>query len=406
MRSFLSTTFAVLVGVLLSSCGGGGGSGSGGTTQAGSPPSAAPPAAGQTCLADVPALSERSLVDRPDDKTGAQLHLVYAIPSDATDQALDIIGQIQAEMEVAQRWLQQQVGRCISMDTFQDALDVTFVQFSRTNEQIRTSPAFVDQSIRLELEARGLDDPNKVYVVYYGGSTNSGSCGGAAAIGGPAVQYLASQNATTGQLSPCSFFRFVSGSNDVFRGTWAGVAMHETFHSIGVVPQCAPDHDDRNPLHLDTISSDLMAFDGTGFSTYTLDANRSEYYAHNNVGCLDLEDSAAWEDAIAVADPLPARTAYQDAREIACADEPIARSSTGGDAVPSMRLVNVTAEPLSFYKLDENGARQNQSVLAEYSESFDAASVGEVYLVAELETDRCIGLFEVTENANRILVAD
>ena len=139
------------------------------------------------------------------------------------------------------------------MDTFQDALDVTFVRFSRTNEEIRTDPNFVDQSIWLELEGRGLDDPEKVYVVYYGGSTDNGGCGGAAAIGGPAVQFLSRRDAATGVLRACAFFRFVSGPNDVFRGTWAGVAMHETFHSVGVVPECAPDHDDGARLHLATI---------------------------------------------------------------------------------------------------------------------------------------------------------
>ena len=399
------TRLATVLGALwLSACGGG--SGSGGNAQVAAPPPAdPPPVAEQTCLADVPAIADRSLVDRPDDVSGPQLHAVFAIPADGTDTRIDINGQLQTEMEVAQRWLQEQTGRCMRMDTFQGALDVTFVQFSRTNQQMRDDPDFVDQTVELEFEARGLDNPEKVYVVYYGGSADNGSCGGAAAIGGPAMQFLVQQNTQDGPLTGCPFFSFVSGPTGRFRASWSGVAVHETFHSLGVVPFCAPDHDDAHPLHLETISSDLMAFDGTGFSTYTLDARRTEYYDHTNPGCLDLADSAVWDDAGAGADPLPGRIAYSQPRAIACADEPTTQSA-GGDVDVTVRVANVTGQPVLFYQLDETGVRQNPLRVEPYSDWFTDASEDDVFVVTDADSGECIGLYEMVAGTNRVLVTE
>ena len=392
----------------------GGGSGNANPPPVAAPPPApppvvtpppAPPPALQACLADVPPIGSRSLSDRVDDFAGPQLHLVYAIPADGDDTELDINGQIQTEMEVAQRWLQEQTGRCMNMDTFQGALDVTFVQFSRTNLEIRNDPDFVDQTVALEFEARGLDDPSKIYVVYYGGSTDNGSCGGASAVGGPAMQYLKSQALSDGSLRDCPFFRLVSSPDDEFRGTWSGVAVHEAFHALGVAPFCAPDHDDAHPLHLETISSDLMAFDGSGFNTYTLDAGRAQYYDHNNTGCLDLADSAVWEDAAVGAEPLPGRQTYVMPRPIACADEATTRPATNGARV-LVRFANTTASPLNVYALDESGVRQTAVPIGAFSDPEIEAGIGEVFVVTDANSGECLALHEIADGFNRVLITD
>ncbi|MEM7432604.1 MAG: hypothetical protein AAF351_11815 [Pseudomonadota bacterium] len=388
---------------VIAACGGSG-SGNGGNGGNNMPP-VVPPVAAPSCLADVPFIHDRSLVDRVDDVSGPKLHLVYALPADAADAELDINGQIQTEMEVALRWLREQTGRCMRVDTFDDAVDVTFVRFSRTNQQMRTDPDFVDQTVALEFEALGLDDPEKVYVVYYGGSTDNGGCGGAAAIGGPAMQYLVNQNVTDGPLTSCPFFTFVAGPDANFRGSWAAVAVHEAFHSLGMVPTCAPDHDDQHPLHLETISSDLMAFDGTGFSTYTLDANRSEYYGHSNIGCPDLSASAIWEDAAVGADPLPLRTTYTSPQPISCADESVTQSNSGGAAV-SIRLVNATEAPVNFYELDSLGIRLSPLTANPFSALERTANQGEVFVATDANSGECLGLYELVAGSNRIVIAD
>ena len=47
----------------------------------------------------------RSRVDQPDDRTGKQIHLVYAIPSDGIDRELDVNGTIAGSVASIQTWL-------------------------------------------------------------------------------------------------------------------------------------------------------------------------------------------------------------------------------------------------------------------------------------------------------------
>jgi hypothetical protein len=50
-------------------------------------------------VSSVPTLP-RSTVDRPDDISGSQVHVVYAIPSDGTDRELDTNGVIAGTVAV------------------------------------------------------------------------------------------------------------------------------------------------------------------------------------------------------------------------------------------------------------------------------------------------------------------
>ena len=367
-------------------------------------PTPAPPPVTPRCQEIIPSALERSLADRPDDVEGAQLHFVYAIPADGNNSEIDINGQLIDEYTVAQQWLFEQTGRCMRVDTYDGYLDITFMQTTRDNEAIRTDPLSVYYSIKLELEARGMDSPNKVYVVYYGGTTYTNGCGGAAAIGGPAMQYLVTRNIGSSQLNPCPFFSFVNGPNGTFRGSWSGVSIHETFHSLGVVPFCAPDHDDVNPLHLRTISSDLMAFDGSGFTTYTLDRNRNQYYDHQIQGCLDLADSAIWTDAEANAEPLPNKAVYNDTELLSCEEESVV-SFVEGDPV-NIRFVNMRSTPVNLIPLDEMGARLNPIFVPAYQESFSVSNEGAYYVATTKEVTQCISLHKVVDGENRILLID
>ena len=347
----------------------------------------------------------RTTVDRPDDLLGPQVHLTYVLPSDAVDDQLDVSGQLEAEVRVAQRWLQEQTGTCIRFDTYQGSVDATFVQLDRTNEEIRTHALFVDRTLGLEFEGRGLDDPEKLYAVYYGGTTDSDQCGGGAGLGGggPAVMFL-SQVTSPGQpLTPCPFFDFVADANDNFRGHWAAVAIHETFHALGVVPTCAPDH---FMGHLGTISSDLMAFNGTGFNVYTLDQARDQYFGHGDVSCLDLSNSVVWYAAPPQPDPIPGKVFWEDPVEVDCSMEPSSASQMGG-AAATVRFVNTTDMVVRFYWLDVSGNR-NPSVLLQPHSDFCCGSTSElhVYVAVDRQTGTCLGIFEMVPGANRIVIAD
>src|SRR5688572_28263625 len=47
----------------------------------------------------------RTTTDRPDDVTGPQLHVMYALPSDGVDRALDVNGTLKNTITSFQTWL-------------------------------------------------------------------------------------------------------------------------------------------------------------------------------------------------------------------------------------------------------------------------------------------------------------
>lgn len=350
----------------------------------------------------------RSTTDRPDDVVGPQLHMTYVLPADGTDDLLDISGQLDAEVRVAQRWYQEQVGDCVRFDTFEGSLDVTFARLTRTSEELAAHPDFADKQLSLELEARGLDDPETLYVVYYGGTMDNGGCGGAAAVGGggPAVQFLVERTAPGQPLTPCPYFDFVSDPEDTLRGHWAGVMNHESIHALGFVPWCAPDHAHRHPGHLRSITSDIMAYDGTGYTVYTLDATRTQYYGHANLGCLDLADSAVWHVVPPNPDPVPGKTDYVDPIEIDCSQEPGASSGEGG-APGTIRFVNMTAASVQFYWLDFDGERQPSELVPPWSDwCCGTTDEFHVFVATDADTGDCLGLYEALPGDNRILLVE
>jgi hypothetical protein len=122
----------------------------------------------------------RTEADRPDDVSGPQVHLVYAVPSDGTDRRLDADGVIAASFEAAQTWLAGETGgRNLRLDTFAGVPDVSFMQLAVTDAEVQAEEAFAREMIESELQAGGLDNSQKLYLVYYeGGSTYA--CGSAA----------------------------------------------------------------------------------------------------------------------------------------------------------------------------------------------------------------------------------
>jgi hypothetical protein len=261
-----------------------------------------------------PRADARSSTDRPDDVAGVQVHLVYAVPSNGPDERLDLDGRIADQVVVAQRWLMSQVGRRIRFDTYRGAPDITFLRLPHTHQEIRRLRA--DLVLATALGEANLQRADRFNLVFYEGSRDDLICGAYASAGGHGVHFLRRVDAADpDRLLPCTNSIFAA-ANGEFRqrtesGTHASTMVHEIFHGLGVVPTCATDHDPApgHHAHLATISSDLMAFDGTGHTVYTLDAGRTQYYGHGRSGCLDLANSAIWEDSAPGADRIPGRPA-------------------------------------------------------------------------------------------------
>ena len=138
--------------------------------------------------------------------------------------------------------------------------------------------------IRRQLAQLGFDEAEKVYLVYFDGSTGqSGNfrvCGqGASPSGlgaGMAVVYLDSCSADEGDdLRPVT-------------------ALHELVHVMGAVERAAPNSCDSG--HVCDFPLDLMGAKLTGepLDSHVLDAGRNDYYAHSGAW-TDVQDSTFLE---------------------------------------------------------------------------------------------------------------
>jgi hypothetical protein len=247
--------------------------------------------------------------DRPDDAQGMQIHLVYALASNSPDAQRDILGHINDQVEVAQRWLMAQVGRRMRFDAHGGVPDVTVLRLPQSWQEIQRTG--VDTVLRMAMRDVGLRVAHKYNVVFYEGPRDNGDCGAYAGEGTNAVVFLRRVDVTQA-LVPCTYslwgardnpFRLPGG-----RGTIASTMLHEIFHGLGIVPACAPDYEGRvagRRAHLTTPSSDIMSMDRPG-DGYTLDAGRNQYYGHGRPDCRDLMNSAIWED-VTKGDPIPGR---------------------------------------------------------------------------------------------------
>lgn len=233
-----------------------------------------------------PGALPRSTTDRPDDRGGLQVHMIYALPSDGVDRAFDTDGSIQNSADAYQRWLSGQTGgRTLRLDTFQGSVDVTFHRLQQTDAQIAARGGFALESIDPELVAAGFNAPGKVYAVYYDGS-NPAFCGNAkwppVWPGKTAAFYL---RGTPPGSVPCFYYGWppVGGQPN-----YTSFAMfHDVTHTMGIVGTCAPHHA-ANPGHVSDSSSDLMYGGPEPWYASVLDVGRDDYYEANIPGCPDL----------------------------------------------------------------------------------------------------------------------
>ena len=236
----------------------------------------------------------RAAADRIDDVGGAQVHVMYVLPSDRPDRSLDLNGTLAGSVESFQGWLADKTGgQALRLDTYQGALDVTFLRLDQTDAEIAAEGAFVRDLLEDELLAAGFSAPGKLYAVYYDG-TSTFACGGGAwpptLDGNVAAMYL--NGLPTGPV-PCASNPFATASQPP---TYLEFAMlHEVMHTLGFVPTCAPNH--HRDGHVSDEPNDLMwAGDGPwvpgGWGAVVLDENNDDYFDAGIGSCLDLSESA------------------------------------------------------------------------------------------------------------------
>ena len=234
-----------------------------------------------------PPPGERAVWDRPDDIEGPQIHFVYVVPSDVHDLNLDTNGSIVRSVGAIQNWLHTESGgQEFRVDTFNGELDITYIGLEATQFQVYNDPRSAWAQIADEILLLGLPTEDRVFAVYYIGFSEPEACG----LGGTtgelrlAVTYLG-----RGCPSP------LASSENRIRSAEHTV-IHEIFHALGAVPDCAPNANDKDGGfgHVGDWVDDLM-YAGPDpqyiDQAQSLDLGRDDYFGHDNEGCLDIQDS-------------------------------------------------------------------------------------------------------------------
>jgi len=232
--------------------------------------------------------SARSTADRTDDFAGYQIHVMYVLSSDGIDYNLDTNGAIASSVAATQKWFAAQTRgtRRLRFDTSNGELDISFFRLARTDAAIAGFGAYVRDQIQLEINAAGFNHPEKIYAVYYGGSSTH-ACGGGAwpptLTGNVVALYLRGRPPGA---RPCAGHG-LAASGDL-PGYWEFSLIHEFFHTLGAVAACAPHH--TRSGHVSDDPRDLMYAGDRPWRPSMLDVGNDDYFNHNT-GCLDVAKS-------------------------------------------------------------------------------------------------------------------
>lgn len=230
----------------------------------------------------------RTVRDQPDDFAGPQIHVVYALPSNAEDLNLDRYGDIARSFEHIQAWLVDAIGYRLRLDTHAGELDVSYLRLPFTNMEIRNAGFFevmdfIYSGIADQVGVRS----EKTYAVYYFGESVFGGLGAVQ----PRLAVTMVDTVTRRQ-------RVLPGRYPEGAGYWEAVMVHELFHTFGAVPTCAPN--EGGGFHVTDSGDDLM-FAGLyenpadGVGNVAIDVGRDDYFEHGRADCLDTAHNPFWE---------------------------------------------------------------------------------------------------------------
>ncbi len=280
--------------------------------------------------------------DRPDEVSGQQLHVVYLVSSDATDERLDQRGVLHDSLLSQNLWFADQSGRQRRMDTHRfdwtdpatsethtiETPDVTHIDSSKTSSELNTYDKVKD-----EIEEHRLNENDKRYLVYVTSGT-SGLCGQAKDV---AVVYLHTDCGNDFATDPLT-----SGQSD-------SVAVHEVLHTAYIVGPEAPHycgdgintgHVCSTPIHEamgigePDVGYDVLFSDNDlALGDEILDINRDDYFDHDG----DWADAA--DDPLLVAAVLPS---------VAAVDASVVEGDAGaGELVFAVTLSGMSPYPIS-----------------------------------------------------------
>ena len=247
----------------------------------------------------------RAFADRADDVIGAQIRVMYVVPRDGFDRVLDTDGTLGRSVASFHAWFQQRSGGyTLRFDRSGGSLDIGFFRLPLTTAEMANAGAFVVSEIDRLMGEAGLLASNKIYLVYYDG-TSRHACGGVAwppnVPGQVAAMYLQAQ--PSGGSCATSFVSSPTSPP----GYWEFAALHDLLHTFGIVSRSAPHHQDAYPAHVPE-NDDLM-FTGTGpwmiGPTMTIDIGNDDYFGDDVSASLASLDTSPYVDPPPVAITAP-----------------------------------------------------------------------------------------------------
>lgn len=244
----------------------------------------------------------RQYADQPDETDEYQIHLIYMVPADGEDRGLDLDGSMERSTRAYAKWLVEQTGGpTLRFDTRNGALDISFYRSTRPDAEIAASGLYVRNELEAELATVGFNAANKIYAVYYDGTSHTACGGGAyppALIGTVAALYL--RGLPDGPI-PCIANPLTTSVDVVGYPEFA--MLHEIIHTLGLVPACAPNHTLTG--HASDGPTDLMYSGTQPWYPAVLDIGNDDYWEHDQAGCPDLADSVFLDPLPANAEPPP-----------------------------------------------------------------------------------------------------
>jgi hypothetical protein len=296
----------------------------------------------------------RATADRADERSGSQVHLVYVLATDSVDRALDTDGQLALSARAWNEWFASQAGgRRLRIDTFAGGNpDITLFRLHRTEKQIGVYGFGIREQIEYEMLAAGFDDPTKLYLAYYQGTTTTG-CADThwlpLTAGSVSTVFL---DGHPWHQVPCSSYVPAAAVDQAARFEFESLRV--VLLGLGFAPPCAPHQEFEG--HVTDSAADLLYMGSQVWAPAAIDVGRDDYLDAQVPGCTDLAASSFIEPLPTNARP-PTGWPYLNLAAQDCAREGSIRSPGTGAAV-TIEFSNAQAGTIEVHRIDAAGARQ------------------------------------------------
>ena len=226
----------------------------------------------------------RSQIDRADDVSGYQVHLVYVVPNGSTDLNVDTNGQIDSWVKEGNAWLNEKVNRRLQIDTFQGITDVTFLSSKYRVSELCRDNCNTLSSLKEEYVAQNPTfDNSKTLLFMMSEKLDPSTCGWA--------DYASNLALTHGFGITNGGCNWVSSKVKTGLDGPAKSIIHELIHTFGIHHVCM----DNSDLMIG-IPECKIDNDSYGKIQLTLDSKRNQYIGSDLAFGIDLLKMPIWSD--------------------------------------------------------------------------------------------------------------